>query len=129
MKVVKCVLILMVLMSSVVSLQAAVIKGVSIPVNSHDAGSYPRDSGVWSVSAPPYPLDTSTGIGYILNPSVATSFSMHDHVYVGGNVPDPTRAVVTYEFNQEVAVDQLEVMQHRNGITRGRALSATHWRL
>ena len=118
MNAVKYVAIVLVITWSAVSVQAVGITGVSIPAGSHDATSYPRDSGVWSVSAPPYPLNTSIGIGHILNPNVAGNYSMHDHVYVSPNIPGPTRAIVTYEFNVSVAVDQVEIMQHRNGISR-----------
>ena len=114
----RSILLAIVVTASAAQLQAAVITGVSVPVYSHDAGSYPLSSGVWSVSAPPYPLNTSSGIGYILNPTVASAFSIHDHVYVSPHIPNPSRGVVTYEFNQAAVVDQLEVRQHTNGVTR-----------
>ena len=71
----------------------AAIVGVSIPVNSMDGVCHPSDSGIWSESAPPYPLSIASGIGYIVNPnSVTDEFSLHDHQYVASNVPDPTQA-------------------------------------
>jgi len=107
-----------VLLAVCLPVSAARIVSVSIPVGSMDGGCYPLDDGVWSVSAPPYPLATDDGIGFILNPTVAGKFSLHDHHYVASHVPDPNRAVVTYEFDGPAAVDQIEVRQHGNGITR-----------
>jgi len=94
--------------------------GVSIPVNSMDSPCYPKDDGVWTVRAPPYPLDTTRGIGRIVCSDMLPDYGycLHDHVYIADNMPDPTRAVVTYEFDQPAAVDQIEIIQHTNGITR-----------
>ena len=98
------------------------IIGVSSPVGSDDAGSHPFYSNIWGISGPPYPIDVTSGIGNILNPVVTlvipNEFARHDHVYSAAHVPDPTRAVVTYEFATSTVVDQLEVIQHRNGITQ-----------
>ena len=79
------------------------IVGIFIPVNSQDSNSRPLNDGIWSVSAPPYPLD-QRGIGVIVKPTWISAndqadFALHDHVYVGSNVPDPARAVVTYAFS------------------------------
>ncbi|MBL7218994.1 MAG: PEP-CTERM sorting domain-containing protein [Phycisphaerae bacterium] len=112
-----CVVLVVIAVSSF-STQAAVITGISIPVNSMDQGCYARNDGLWSVAVPPYPLNTNTGIGRIINPASTSVFSLHDHVYSTSYVPDPTRAVVTYKFNQSAVVDQVEIIQHRNGITR-----------
>jgi len=79
------------------------------------------NDNVWSVSAPPYPLDVTTGIGNLINPSYA-GFSMHDHVYIAPHIPDPTRAVVTYQFDAAAIVDQIEIIQHGNGISKIEAL-------
>ena len=37
---------------------------------------------------------------------------------VAPHTPDPTRAVVTYTFDTSTVVDQLEIIQHQNGITK-----------
>jgi hypothetical protein len=94
-------------------------------VNSNEAQSHPKNDGVWSVSTPPFPLDINTGIGFLINPAhstgpspVASDFSRHDHLYSSPNIPIPTRAVVTYEFDMPTTVDQLEIIQHQNGITQ-----------
>lgn len=94
------------------------IVGVSIPVGSMDASSHPLNDNVWSVSAPPFPLDVNTGIGFLINPVLGGIFSLHDHVYVSSNIPDPARAVVTYQFDEPVIVDQIDIIQHTNGITQ-----------
>jgi hypothetical protein len=96
-----------------------VITAVGIPEDSIDAGGHPVTDDVWRVSVPPpYPLDTSTGVGYLLNPSESNDYSLHDHVYAAPHVPDPNRAVVTYEFSEPAVVDQIEIVQHTNGITQ-----------
>jgi len=110
--------VLVIVAVSCVSAQAAVITGVSIPVGSMDAYCHPRNSGVWSVSAPPYPLNIGSGIGNIINPAGGGLFSMHDHGYSSSYIPAPSRAVVTYEFNTPAVVDQIQVFQHTNGITK-----------
>lgn len=99
---------------------------IGVPLGSNDGHSYARDQA-YSVSAPPYPFQDSFGIGYLVNPQVTGgyfpnftggNYVLHDHVYVSPNVPDPTRAVITFAFDQPVVVDQIEVVQHMNGITR-----------
>lgn len=104
-------------LAGAVGAQAALINEISIPVGSQDAASFPVWHGVYSVSAP---IDTSLGIGNILNPGpfAANAFTLHDHVYVSPYVPDPARAVVTYVFDFPVTVSELEVVQHANGITQ-----------
>jgi hypothetical protein len=94
--------------------------GVSIPVGSQDATCFPLNEGVWSVTAPPFPLNVGSGIGRLLDPAPGSyaSFSMHDHVYTAPNVPDPTRAVVDYVFRWPVTVTGVEILQHTNGITK-----------
>lgn len=102
------------------------IVGISTPIGSDDAQSRPRDDNVWSVSAPPFPFEVNSGIGFIINPNYSAAgstlnpadFSRHEHIYSASNVPDATRTVVTYEFDSSTAVDQLEIIQHRNGITQ-----------
>jgi hypothetical protein len=101
--------------------EASSIAKISIPVNSNDAISHALTDSVWDWTATD-PL-TYTGIGYIIDPIYnappqnPSDFSLHDHVYIGPYVPDPSRAVVTYRFEQPVMVDQLTIIQHTNGIT------------
>ena len=91
--------------------------------------SYPVRDNVWSVTAPPYPLNVNLGIGYAINPDVPIPYELfvfHDHddlagqppVMLAPHIPDPERAVVTYTFNEPTVVDQLEIIQHQNGITQ-----------
>lgn len=97
----------------------ASIMSVSIPEDSMDSGCWPTWHGVWSVSAPPYPLDVTSGIGHLVNeapPPGSASFALHDHRYASAGVPDPARAVVTYTFSKPTVVDQIQIMQHGNGI-------------
>ncbi len=104
-------------LAGVVGAQAALINQISIPLGSQDGGCFPVWHGVYSVSAP---VDTSLGIGNILNPGPisGSAFTLHDHVYVSPYAPDPARAVVTYVFDFPVTVSELEVVQHANGITQ-----------
>jgi hypothetical protein len=101
--------------------EASSIVEISIPVNSNDATSHPRIDNVWTWTAT-NPL-TYAGIGYIIDPICAvppqnlSDFSLHDHGYISPYVPDPSRAVVTYRFDQSVIVDKLTIIQHTNGIT------------
>ncbi|MBN1435510.1 MAG: hypothetical protein JW936_00420 [Sedimentisphaerales bacterium] len=100
------------------AVEAGMITEVSIPVNSMDSGCHPAWDNVWTVSSPPYPLDVATGIGWLVNdaPAVSQSYTLHDHVYAASYVPDPARAVVTYRFDQATVVDQIQMIQHINGI-------------
>ena len=106
------------------------ITSVSLIQASQDFGnndSYPARDNIWSVSAPPYPLNTELGIGHLLNisPSIlATDINLptrlgvlHSHKYDAPFVP-VSSAVVTFTFDLPTAVDRLEVLQHFNGITR-----------
>ena len=95
------------------------ITEVSIPQDSMDAGCYPLWDDTWTVSAPPYPLDVATGIGWLISdaPPASANFALHDHVYAAG-VPDPDRSVVTYRFDAPTVVDQVQMIQHNNGIWR-----------
>ena len=97
------------------------IQSVSVPVGSMDATSHPLDDNAWTVSAPPFPFDVQKGIGVLVNPLYlpgSDNFALHDHQYLEAHVPDPTRAVVTFVFDQPVAVKRLELIQHANGITQ-----------
>jgi len=97
------------------------IQSVSIPVGSNDSGSHPLDDNVWTVSVPPYPFGVRTGIGVLVSPMFvpgSDNFALHDHQYVEPHVPDPARAVITFRFDQPVAVSRIEVVQHQNGIAQ-----------
>jgi hypothetical protein len=111
--------------------EASVIIGVSIPVDSQNDLCRPVIDDVWSVSSPPYPLNVNLGIGNLINPDesfvpmVAEHFSLHEHnfaaqppIMLADHIPNPARAVVTYTFDCPTIVDQLEINQHQNGITR-----------
>ncbi len=90
--------------------------GLSIPEGSMDSSCEPRDSWVWSVAGAPPPNDI--GIGYLVNPDpFAGAFVLHDHVYDEDHVPDPARAVVTFEFGSPVRLEAIDVVQHTNGLT------------
>ena len=93
------------------------IIGISIPANSMDASCYPLNDNLWDVAAPAYPLNITNGIGYLVSDASISDFTLHDHVYLDAYVPDPTRAVVTYEFDQPLAVSGIDIVQHYDGIT------------
>ncbi len=90
---------------------------ISVPVNSHDANSAARDTGIWSVTAP---FNVTSGIANLINPAPAFygQFVIHDHVYVAPYEPDPSRAIITFEFATPTIVDQVEIVEHANGITK-----------
>jgi len=96
------------------------IVGVWIPTNSMDGSCHALNDAVWSVQAPPYPLTTTNGISYLINQDASTlgGFTLQDDVYVTNNVPDPTRSVVTFQFDAPVTVSNVTLIQHSNGITR-----------
>lgn len=96
----------------------ASIVGVSVPVGSNDASSHPLDSGIWSVTASGGVLPITSGIGFLVNPSLTPGFSLHDHVYQSPNIPDPLRAVITYEFDTPTIVSGINIIQHTNGISK-----------
>lgn len=98
---------------------------VSIPDDSMALLCRPLFHDWWAVSAQQGSnLEAYFGIGAILNPvifpgpPVELNYCMHDNVMVSPNVPDPTRAVVTYEFTFPIVVSQLEIINHANGISR-----------
>ncbi len=102
---------------------ASVIVGVSVPGGSQE----PPATTPWSAA---YPINTGVGIGVILNPTLNIDpFALHSHAYIRDNVPNPAVAIVTYTFDTPTVVDQLELRQHANGITKveglvGNSLSA-----
>jgi hypothetical protein len=110
-----------------VTVEASII-GISKPMNSNDRLSRPLTDNIWSVSAPPFPLVTNLGIGYIINPVVMFTppptepdlqdATLHDHVYTSPHFPDDTRSVITYQFDTPTIVAQLEVIEHLHGITQ-----------
>ncbi|NUM36710.1 MAG: PEP-CTERM sorting domain-containing protein [Candidatus Brocadiae bacterium] len=113
----KILVTLLFFLSFTIMANAASIVGISIPVNSMDAYCHPKDENVWSSN----PLNIYSGIGYLVNPNLTYSYSdftLHDHVYVSSYIPDPTRAVVTYEFSEAVTVKSLQIVQHTNGVTK-----------
>lgn len=123
--------LVLVLLPLVVRLEASTIIGVSIPNDSQNDVCHPKVDDVWDVSAPPYPLNVNSGIGYLVNPDesfapmIAENFSMHEHDFAGqprimlaDHTPDPARAVVTYTFDSPTIVDQLEIIQHTNGLSK-----------
>jgi hypothetical protein len=106
------------------------ITSVSVPQESQDFtnnDSYPARDNLWTVSAPPFPFDTSLGIGHILDTSpsaLATDIDpltrlgvLHSHKYQADYVPVST-AIVTYTFDGPTVVDALEILQHFDGVTR-----------
>ena len=114
-------LLVWVSMGSLVS--GAIITGVSIPENSMDSDCYPLNSGIWSVTGTEAePVHTKGGIGNIVNPDKLTPFVLHDHHYVNNYMPDTSRAIITYEFDEAVYIDKVTVDQHRNGIIRVQVL-------
>ena len=108
-----------------VAAHAAIVE-ISIPVNSSDAISHPLTNNVWTISVPPAPFDVATGIGFLINPTFAApgssanpnDFTLHDHQYLSANVPDPSRAVVTFKFDTPTIVKGIEIIQHQNGISQ-----------
>jgi VCBS repeat-containing protein len=105
------------------SLGISDIIGISIPVGSADASSHPLDDNTWSVATPSFPLNDNQGIGYLINPifdsnAQPTDFSLHDHQNIAPNVPDPTRAVITFQFASPTIVDRINVIEHTNGVTK-----------
>lgn len=110
----KTFLTLLCICSCIISINAASIISVSIPDNSMDATCEPRNSGVWASS----PLNVNSGIGYWVNPNFSGTYVLHDHVYIADNIPDPSRSVVTYQFNEAVIVDQITIYQHTRGISQ-----------
>lgn len=102
-----------------ISAQAAIV-GISIPVGSTEGQTYVSADNVWSVQAPPFPLNTNSGIGYIVNqgPTAPFTYTLHDHHYLSANVPDPTRATITYQFDRPTIVSSVRLVQHHNGISQ-----------
>ena len=100
------------------NISSGAIIGISIPNNSMDSSCRPKNENIWSVGVPPYPFPANSGISYLVSPDYPgnADFVLHDHVYISNYVPDPTRAIVTFQFNVSTVVDQINIMQHYNGI-------------
>ena len=89
-----------------------VVVAVSAP--SQDAGCAAQSG--YSVSGDPAPIDS--GVGFILNPNTdIMGFALHDHVYSSAYVPVPSRAQVTFTFNEAVKVTSVACIEHTNGIS------------
>ena len=109
-----------------VSVHSAIIS-IAKPPNSNDGISRPFTDNVWTVSAPPFPLVTNSGIGYIVNSTVyftpppgepdLQDTTFHDHAYIAPHIPDATRSTATYQFDRPTAVAEVEIIQHLHGIT------------
>jgi hypothetical protein len=111
------------------SLQAGIIS-VSVPKESQDFNNndgYAARDDIWTATAPPFPLNTDLGIGHLLNTSPAILAAdidpltrlgvLHSHKYDAPYVP-VSSAVVSFTFDAPTVVDQLELIQHFDGITR-----------
>lgn len=93
----------------VANTQAQTVIGLDVsPVTGWSDTCRVGASDVTSVSAPPYPLNISVGIGYLINPEPPTAF-----VLLGSQM-----ATVTYHFDSPTVVDQLEIIQHLNGVSK-----------
>lgn len=92
---------------------AAVITSISVTGDTQEGGT--PLAGNLSVSAPPYPLDISTGAGLLINPSIP-GFGLHSHIFDSANIPH--NAIITFRFSSPAVVDSLRVVEHANGITR-----------
>lgn len=97
---------------------AVTIVNISMPSGSMDGGCWPSIAGVYSEAPGP----GAVGIGRIVDPAYAFTFSMHDHGYIAPHVPDPLQSVVTYQFDTAAVVTGLELEVHANGISRIEAL-------
>jgi hypothetical protein len=118
-----CVVLVACGAANVCTADLARITEITAPPGSSDNTSHPNTDSVYSVTVPPYPLNTSLGIGYLINPTWSTvnpaaDFTLHDHVYDAAYVPDPDRANIIFQFDERAVVDQLQVIEHIRGITR-----------
>jgi hypothetical protein len=96
------------------------VVSIQIPANSSDGPSWPLNDRRWKVD---FPIESgeAVGIGHIIDEGDVgpqTLFSMHDHHYAAPQIPDPTRAVVTYTFSNPVEVSDVKLIQHTNGVTQ-----------
>lgn len=98
---------------------------VSVPIGSQDPGCWPYVDNVYTVAAPPYPLNTTIGIGHLVAPITPSDLNingglgtLHDHDYIAPHVPRPADAQVTFWFDQPTTVGAVTLVQHQNGITQ-----------
>lgn len=74
-------------------------------------------ASITSIEVGPSDAGNDPSMANVLNPA-STTFSMHDHVYLSPNVPDPARAFARYHFDGPVIVTGMELGMHANGIFR-----------
>ena len=100
--------------------ESARITSVAMPVGSMDGGT-PLEDQSWSVTFPLSKPD-APGIGYLVAPETLPDdrIALHDHHFLksGTRLLDPRRSVITYGFDRETAVLELEMIQHNNAIAR-----------
>ena len=106
------------------------IISTSIPVNSQDPLCRPSYDNVWTVTVPPFPFNTASGIGIIVAPTWTSvndnsDFALHQNddiqpspLFVAPNIPNPATVTVTYVFDQAIVISGVEIVQHLNGITK-----------
>jgi hypothetical protein len=99
------------------------VTGVQVPVDSSDGVSWSRNQNIWNTTFPIRDVN-QIGIGYIVEPEPfhrnwgPTDVVIHDHQYKAAQVPDPTRAIITYEFSEPAKISEMLVIQHTNGIAQ-----------
>ncbi len=85
------------------------------------ADSAPARDDLWEVGTDAVPFTSDRGAGTIVSPQQQTHFSLHNTTgptTFDNHTPDPAKAVVTYRFDRPVNVIDVEMIVHRNGITR-----------
>lgn len=107
---------------------AAAITEISIPTGSQIA-SRPLIDNTWKVASQGGTLNTTLGIGIIVNPTWIsandhTDFSLHQNDDLGSqpysapHVPPAATSTVTYKFDRPTTVSAVEIVQHQNGVTQ-----------
>jgi hypothetical protein len=96
--------------------------GVAIPRASQIAPALPLADGVWESPGDSLSFDDERGAGAVVRPAGTNVYLLHNSspgpTAYAGHAPDPQRARVTYTFDRPVAVAEVELIVHRNGITR-----------
>ncbi len=97
---------------------------VQMPVDAADGPSWPRNQNCWRADFPIHNTN-QIGIGYIIEPPgfdpdalIREPFAMHDHHYQASQVPDPTRALVTFSFDKPAEISGVKIIQHTNGVSQ-----------